>query len=105
MKGYIEGIAYFKKNKRESMDIMSKKLHIQSSQERDMRYLDMSYNMMVNAYADVPYPSLRAVQTILDKVAEEDPKAVKDRDAKSFVDDTLVKAVEDSGLTKILYGR
>ena len=104
MKGYIEGISYFKKNKRESMDIMSKKLRIQSSQERDMRYLDMSYNMMVNAYADVPYPSLRAVQTILDKVAEEDPKAVKDRDAKSFVDDTLVKAVEDSGLTKILYG-
>jgi hypothetical protein len=45
------------------------------------------------------------VQTILDKVAEEDPKAVKDRDAKSFVDDTLVKAVEDSGLTNILYGR
>ncbi|MGH7875788.1 MAG: ABC transporter substrate-binding protein [Candidatus Binatia bacterium] len=105
MKGYIEGIAYFKKNKRESMDIMSKKLRIQSSQERDVRYLDMSYDMMVNAYADVPYPSLRAVQSILDKIAEQEPQAVKGRDAKSFVDDSLVKGVEDSGLTKILYGR
>jgi hypothetical protein len=45
------------------------------------------------------------VQTILDKISEEDPKAVKERDAKSFVDESLVKAVEDSGLTKILYGR
>lgn len=105
MKGYIEGIAYFKKNKRESMDIMSKKLRIQSSQERDIRYLEMSYNMMVTAYADVPYPSLRAVQAILDKIAAEDPKALKERDAKSFVDDSLIKEVEDSGLTKILYGR
>jgi len=105
MKGYIEGIAYFKKNKRESMDIMRKKLRIQSSQERDIRYLEMSYNLMSNAYADVPYPSLRAVQTILDKISDEDPKIVKDRDAKSFVDESLVKEVEDSGLTKILYGR
>jgi len=105
MKGYIEGIAYFKKNKRESMAIMSKKLRIQSSQERDIRYLEMSYNMMVAAYADVPYPSLRAVQTIMDKISAEDPKALKDRDAKSFIDETLVKEVEDSGLTKMLYGR
>lgn len=105
MKGYIEGISYFKKNKKESMDIMRKKLRIQSSQERDIRYLEMSYSMMVAAYADVPYPSLRAVQTILEKLSEEDPKALKERDAKSFVDESLVKAVEDSGLTKILYGR
>ena len=105
MKGYIEGIAYFKKNKKESMDIMRKKLRIQSSQERDIRYLEMSYNMMVAAYADVPYPSLRAVETILDKISEEDPKILKDRDAKSFVDETIVKEVVDSGLTRILYGK
>ena len=40
MSGYIEGIAYFKKNKKESLDIMRKKLRIQSEQERDNRYLD-----------------------------------------------------------------
>ena len=55
--------------------------------------------MMVNAYADVPYPSLRAVQSILDKIAEQEPQAAKGREAKSFVDDSLVKGVEDSGLT------
>ena len=104
MKGYIEGIAYFKKNKKESLDIMRRKLRIQSSQERDVRYLEMSYNLMSAAYSDVPYPSLRAVQSIVDKIAEEDPK-VKERDVRSFVDDTLVKELEDSGFIKSLYGR
>jgi NitT/TauT family transport system substrate-binding protein len=104
MKGYIEGIAYFKKNKKESLDIMRRKLRIQSSQERDVRYLEMSYNLMSAAYSDVPYPSLRAVQSIVDKIAEEDPK-VKERDVRSFVDDTLVRELEDSGFIKSLYGR
>jgi NitT/TauT family transport system substrate-binding protein len=104
MKGYIEGIAFFKKNKKESLDIMGRKLRIQSSQERDVRYLEMSYNLMTAAYSDVPYPSLRAVQSIVDKIAEEDPK-VKEREVRSFVDDTLVKELEDSGFIKSLYGR
>ena len=104
MRGYIEGIAYFKKNKKESLDIMGRKLRIQSSQERDVRYLEMSYNLMTAAYSDVPYPSLRAVQSIVDKIAEEDPK-VKERDVRSFVDDTLVKELEDSGFIKSLYAR
>jgi hypothetical protein len=104
MRGYIEGIAYFKKNKKESLDIMRAKLRIQSSQERDVRYLEMSYNLMTAAYSDIPYPSLRAVQSIVDKIAEEDPK-VKEREVRSFVDDTLVKELEDSGFTKSLYGR
>jgi len=104
MRGYIEGIAYFKRNKKESLDIMSRKLRIQSSQERDVRYLEMSYNLMTAAYSDIPYPSLRAVQAIVDKIAEEDPK-IKERDVRSFVDDTLVKELEDSGFTKSLYGR
>lgn len=104
LKGYIEGIAYFKKNKKESLDIMRKKLRIQSSQERDVRYMEMSYNLMTAAYNDVPYPSLKAVQAIVDKVAEEDPK-VKERDIRSFVDESLIKEIEDSGFTKTLYGK
>ena len=70
LRGYIEGIAYFKKNKKESLDIMGKKLRIQSSQERDVRYMEMSYNFVTAAYSDVPYPSLKAVQSIVDKIAK-----------------------------------
>jgi ABC-type nitrate/sulfonate/bicarbonate transport system substrate-binding protein len=106
MKGYIEGIAYFKKNKRESIDIMRKKLRIQSEQERDVRYLELSYNLLASTfYSDVPYPSLKGIQTILDKLAEEDPKITKDRDAKSFIDDSIIKELDDSGFTKALYAK
>src|SRR5918996_3793165 len=106
MKGYIEGIAYFKKNKRESIDVMRKKLRIQSEQERDIRYLELSYNLLASTfYNDVPYPSLEGIQTILDKLAEEDPKSIKDRDAKSFADESIIKELDDSGFTKALYAR
>jgi NitT/TauT family transport system substrate-binding protein len=106
MKGYIEGIAYFKKNKRESIDVMRKKLRIQSEQERDIRYLELSYNLLASTfYNDVPYPSLKGIQTILDKLAEEDPKSIKDRDAKSFADESIIKELDDSGFTKALYAR
>lgn len=104
MRGYIEGIAYFKKNKKDSLDIMRKKLRIQSEQERDNRYLEQSYNLLATAYNDIPYPALKSVQTIVDKIAEDEPK-VKERDVKSFVDDSLVKELEDSGFTKALYSR
>ena len=105
MKGYVEGIAYFKKNKRESIDIMRKKLRIQSEQERDNKYLELSYNLLASAlYNEVPYPSVRGVQTILDKIGEEDPK-VKERDAKSFADDSFIKELDESGFIKALYAR
>ena len=104
MRGYIEGIAYFKKNKSESLDVMRKKLRIQSEQERDNRYLEQSYNLLATAYNDIPYPALKSVQTIVDKIAEDEPK-VKERDVRSFVDDSLVKELEDSGFAKALYGR
>lgn len=105
MKGYIEGIADFKKNKRESIEIMQKKLRIQSQQERDIRYLELSYNLLASTfYNEVPYPSAKAIQTILDKLAEEDPK-IKERDPKSFSDDSLIKELDDSGFIKALYSR
>jgi len=105
MKGYIEGIAYFKKNKRESIEILRKKLRIQSEQERDNRYLEMSYNLLASTfYNDVPHPSLKGIQTIIDKLAEEDPK-LKDRDPKSFADESIVKELDDSGFIKALYAK
>ncbi len=105
MKGYIEGIASFKRNKRESIEIMQKKLRIQSQQERDMRYLELSYNLLASTfYNEVPYPSVRAIQTIMDKLAEEDPK-IKERDPKSFSDDSFIKELDDSGFIKTLYSR
>ncbi len=100
LKGYIEGIAYFKKHKKESVDVMRKELRIQSEQERENRYLDLSYNLLVSKYYnDAPYPSLPAVQTILDNLAKTEPKA-RGVDPRTLVDDSLVKELDDSGFIK-----
>ncbi len=105
MKAYIEGIAYFKKNKRESIDVLRKKLRIQSKQERDNRYLELSYNILASKhYNSVPYPSLRAVQTILDFIARDEPKA-RGADPKSFVDESFVRELDENGFIKALYNR
>ena len=100
LKGYIEGIAYFKKHKKESIDAMRKQLRIQSEQERDNRYLELSYNLLASKYYnDAPYPSLPAVQTILDNLAQTEPKA-RGVDPRTLVDDSLVKELDDSGFIK-----
>lgn len=105
MKAYTEGIAYFKKNKRGSIDVLRKKLRIQSEQERDNRYLELSYNLLASKhYNEVPYPSLRAVQTILDFIVRDEPKA-RGLDPKSLVDESFVRELDESGFIKALYGR
>jgi ABC-type nitrate/sulfonate/bicarbonate transport system substrate-binding protein len=103
MRGYIEGIAYFKKHKRESLEILRKKLRIQSEQERDVRYLELSYNLLATSYYnEVPYASLKGIETVLEFISAEEPKA-KGADPKSFADDSLVREIDASGLIKKFY--
>jgi ABC-type nitrate/sulfonate/bicarbonate transport system substrate-binding protein len=103
VKGICEGVAYFKKNKKESLAVLQKKLRIQSAQEKDIKYLEASYNLLATKfYNQVPYANPKAVETTLEFVATEEPKA-KGADPKSFVDESLVKEVEASGFIKALY--
>ena len=103
VKGLIEGIAYFKKYRKESLDVLQKKLRIQSSQEKNIRYLEASYNLLAPKYYNqIPYANPKAIETSLGFVAVEDPKA-KGTDAKLFVDDSIVREIEASGFIKQLY--
>src|SRR5215831_20712271 len=102
LRGFIEGIAYFKQNKRESLEILSKKLRVSSAQERS---LERSYDLLATKFYDLPpYPSLRGVETVLGFVEKDNPKA-KSADPKSFVDDSLLKEIEASGFIKTLSQR
>jgi NitT/TauT family transport system substrate-binding protein len=103
VKGYCEGMAYFKKNKRDSIAVMQKKLRIQSAQEKDVKYLEMSYNLLATKfYNQIPYATPKAVETTLDFVGIEDPKA-KGADPKQFLDESIVRELEASGFFKNLY--
>jgi NitT/TauT family transport system substrate-binding protein len=102
LKGFLEGLAYVKQNKKESMEIVKKKLRIGAEQEhnleRSVELLSMKY------YEAMPYPSLRGVETVLGFVEKDNPKA-KSADPKSFVDDSLLREIDASGFVKGLYQR
>lgn len=102
LKGFLEGIAYFKQNKSESLEIVRKKLRINADQERN---LERSYDLLAGKYYEaMPYPSLRGVETVLGLVEKDNPKA-RTAEPKSLVDDTLLRELEASGFVKTLYAR
>jgi NitT/TauT family transport system substrate-binding protein len=102
LKGYVEGIAFVKQNRKESLEIVQKKLRIGPEQERNLeRSLDL---MSTKYYEQAPYPSLRGVETVMGFIEKDNPKA-KGADPKSFVDDSLLKEIEQSGFVKTLYQR
>ena len=102
IKGYIEGIAYFKRNKKESVEVLRKKLRMEPGQQED-RYLARMYDLYAAKYFDkVPYPSLRGTETVLEFLAKEDPKA-KSVESKSFLNGSIVAELEASGFINSLY--
>jgi NitT/TauT family transport system substrate-binding protein len=102
LRGYVEGIAFVKQNKKESLEIVKKKLRIGPEQERNLeRSLDL---LIAKYYENVPYPSMRGVETVLGFVEKDNPKA-KNADPKSFVDDSLLREIDQSGFIKKLYER
>ena len=105
IKAICEGIAYFQKNKKESIEIMQRKLRIQSAQERDVKYLELSYNLLADKfYNRIPYANPKAIETTIDFIATEEPKA-RGADPKQFHDDSLVRELDTSGFIKSLYDK
>lgn len=100
VKAYVEGIAYFKKNKDETLRVLMKRMRIEHGNEG---YLQRSYQLYATQYFDnLPAPSMLGVKTVLEFLAKDNPKA-KAADPNAFVDLSFVKALSDSGFIKALY--
>lgn len=100
IRGFVEGAAFFKRNKEESMKILMKKMRIEKGKEN---YLERSYQLYAQHYIEaVPYPSLSGTRTVLEFLAKDFPRA-KTADPSSFIDNSLIKPLEDSGFIKSLY--
>ena len=100
LKGYVEGIAYFKKNRKESIEVLAKKLRTAPAQTK---YLERSHTLYSSGYFEnAPYVSLKGVTTLLDFYAKDNPRA-RSANAQSFFDNSLVKELDDSGFIKRLY--
>ena len=102
LRGYIEGIAFFKNNRKESIEVLAKKLRTAPSQTK---YLERSHALYSSGYFDnTPYVSLRGVNTLLEFLGKDNPKA-RTADPRSFIDNSLVKELDDAGFIKKLYER
>jgi ABC-type nitrate/sulfonate/bicarbonate transport system substrate-binding protein len=100
MRGLVEGVAHFKRNKDDSMRILMKKMRIEKGKEG---YLERSYHLFATQYIEAaPYPSVVGTRTVLEFMAKDFPKA-KTADPNSFIDNSLIKPLEDSGFIKALY--
>ena len=100
MRAFVEAIAYFKKNKKDSVQIILKKMRMNPDQAK---YAERTYDQYANTYFErVPYPSASGIKTVLESLVKENPKA-KGADPSSFVDASILKSLEDSGFIKNLY--
>ncbi|MBM4263060.1 MAG: ABC transporter substrate-binding protein [Deltaproteobacteria bacterium] len=100
LKGYLEGVAFVKQNRKESIEIVKKKLRIGAAREKNLqRAVDLVADKY---YEQIPYTSHRGVETVLGFIEKDNPKA-KGADPKQFYDDSLLKEIEQTGFVKTLY--
>jgi NitT/TauT family transport system substrate-binding protein len=100
LRAFVEGIAYFKKNKKDSVRIILKKMRMDADQAK---YAERTYDQYAELYFDrIPYPSPTGIKTVLESLGKDNPKA-KGADPSSFTDPSILKSLDDSGFIKSLY--
>jgi NitT/TauT family transport system substrate-binding protein len=98
LKAYIEGLARFKTDKEFSLKVLAKYSRID---EREM--LEETYrHYAVNVMPQVPYPTMKGIQMVLDEIGSRSPKT-REISPASLVDLTYLKELDQSGFIKRLY--
>ncbi len=98
VRAMVEGIHYYKTQREGSLQSIAK-----FTQIKDRSALEEAYNTYaIKFMAQVPYPSLRGVETILEDLAKTNPKA-RGADAKRFVEPRFLRELEDNGVVAQLY--
>lgn len=95
----VEAIHIIKTEKRYAINLIRGHLGVSDPDGLERAYKDYS-----NIFPEVPYPTPDGVKTMLDDLAPRNPKA-KTADPRAFVDPSLIKEIEASGLIKQLYKR
>jgi NitT/TauT family transport system substrate-binding protein len=95
-----EAIHFYKTEKEPTIKILGKYL-----QTTDREALEETYNeVALKTTPEKPYAPLPAIQTIIDEMAQQNPK-VKSIKAEDLVDMSFVKKLDDEGFFKRLYKR
>ncbi len=91
----VEAIHFFKINKAASIEILKKYV------KTDTTTLESAYAYLKTAIPDAPYPTTDGIKTFLSEFGRTHPEALK-ADPASFVDTSIVKAIEEEGFIKRL---
>lgn len=92
-----EAIHWIKSDKEGTKAIIGKYTRL-----TDPEGLERTYRNYTSVLLDEPYPAPAGIKTLLDDMAPKNPKAGA-ADPKSFVDQSFVQEMEDSGFIKQLY--
>ncbi|HUK40152.1 MAG TPA: ABC transporter substrate-binding protein [Candidatus Acidoferrales bacterium] len=94
----IESAALMKKDRAFTMKIFRKYLRLD-----DPELLAETYDVQIVKYLmKTPLPTVEAVRSVVDELAERNPKA-KDQEPARFFDDRFVRQLESSGFINSLY--
>ena len=97
VKAILEAIARIKKDKPFTIDVMTKYLRT-----NDKEILDGTYDVSVTKYLKrIPFPTPEAFRSVLEELAQVNPKA-KGQDPKKFYDDSILQELDKSGFINAL---
>ncbi len=98
VKAFVEGIAYLKTNKEASIRSISKFTKL-----TDRAVLDEAYNTYaLKLLPQIPYPSSKGIEAILEDLGKKNPKA-RTADSAKFIETRFLKELEASGFIADLY--
>ena len=100
VKAQVEAVHLMKTDRKTSVAVLGTYLRQTTNKE----ILERSYELSStdDKYSRKQYPSLPGIQTVLDAIADENPKAKSAR-PEQFVDTRFIKELDDSGYIDSLY--
>ena len=100
VKSQIEAVHLMKTDRKTSVAVLAKYLR----QTKNREILERSYELSVTdqKYPRKQYPTLAGIQTVLDAIADENPKAKAAR-PQDFIDARFIKELDESGYIEGLY--
>jgi hypothetical protein len=91
LKAFIEGNAYIRKNKEESLAVLTHWMRL-----NDREALDETYDYLLKILPKKPYASDKGLQAELDAIAPRNPRA-KQFKPQDFTDMSFLREIDQSG--------
>jgi len=99
LRAYLESIKILKTERDYSIKALAQFTRVQN-----LKAVAEGYDYFVKQLEPVPYPSVTAMQAVIDQIAETNLKA-RGVDAKNYVTDRYLKRLEEEGFVKRIWGK